>query len=47
MMGQKFSAELMVVADRSTPYRLLTEVLYSSGQAGYANYRLVVLKTSE
>jgi biopolymer transport protein ExbD len=43
----KFEGELMVVADRNTPYRLLTEVLYSCGQAGYANYRLVVLKTSD
>ena len=26
------------------PYRLLTEIIYSCGQAGYANYRLLVLK---
>jgi biopolymer transport protein ExbD len=43
----KFDGELMVVADRNTPYRLLTEVLYSCGQAGYANYRLLVLKNAE
>ena len=47
LMGVKFASELMVVADRDTPYRLLTEVLYSCGQAGYSNYRLVVLKTRE
>ena len=47
MTGGKFDSELMVVADRTTPYRLLTEVLYSCGQAGYSNYRLVVLKNSE
>ena len=47
MTGGKFEGELQVVADKSTPYRLLTEVLYSCGQAGYANYRLVVLKASE
>ena len=47
MTGAKFEAELMVIADRTTPYRLLTEVLYSCGQAGYANYRLVVLKQKE
>jgi biopolymer transport protein ExbD len=45
LQGEKFQSELMVVADRTTPYRLLTEVLYSCGQAGYSNYRLVVLKT--
>jgi biopolymer transport protein ExbD len=43
----KFEQELLVVADRNTPYRLLTEVLYSCGQAGYANYRLLVLKNRE
>jgi biopolymer transport protein ExbD len=42
-----FASELMIVADRSTPYRLLTEVLYSCGQAGYSNYRLVVLSNRE
>ena len=47
MSGRPFESELMVVADKSTPYRLLTEVLYSCGQAGYSNYRLVVLKPGE
>lgn len=45
--GQKFDGELTIIADRNTPYRLLTEVLYSCGQAEYANYRLLVLKTRE
>jgi biopolymer transport protein ExbD len=44
LTGQKFEAQLMLVADHTTPYRLLTEVIYSCGQAGYANYRLLVLK---
>ena len=43
----QFESELMIVADKSTPYRLLTEVLYSCGQAGYQNYRLIVLKPGE
>jgi biopolymer transport protein ExbD len=47
MTGQPFDGELMVVADRNTPYRLLTEILYSCGQAGYSNYRLLVLKNRE
>jgi biopolymer transport protein ExbD len=42
-----FASELMIIADVSTPYRLLTEVLYSCGQAGYSNYRLVVLQARE
>jgi len=47
LTGQKFEAQLMIVADQTTPYRLLTEVLYSCGQAGYANYRLLVLKSKD
>jgi biopolymer transport protein ExbD len=43
----KFEGELQVIADRNTPYRLLGEVLYSCGQAGYANFRLLVLKNRE
>jgi biopolymer transport protein ExbD len=47
LQGQAFEGELLVIADRYTPYRLLTEILYSSGQAGYANYRLMVLKKGD
>jgi biopolymer transport protein ExbD len=47
MTGQKFEGELTIIADRFTPYRLLTEILYSCGQAEYANYRLLVLKARE
>jgi biopolymer transport protein ExbD len=45
--GQKFDGELTIIADKNTPYRLLTEILYSCGQAEYANYRLLVLKSRE
>ena len=47
MTGVEFDSQLMVVADASTPYRLITEVLYSCGQAGYKNYRLIVIKKKE
>ena len=47
LTGQKFDAQLMLIADQTTPYRLLTEVIYSCGQAGYANYRLLVLKSKD
>jgi biopolymer transport protein ExbD len=36
LTGEAWDAQLMLVADQTTPYRLLTEVLYSCGQAGYA-----------
>lgn len=47
LTGNPWEAQLMLVADQTTPYRLLTEVLYSCGQAGYGNYRLLVLKSRE
>ena len=41
---QKFEATMLLLVDRSIPYRLVTEVLYSAGQAEFRNYRLVVLQ---
>ncbi len=40
-------AELMIIADRTTPYRLLIEVLFSAKQkeAGYKRFRLIVQKS--
>ena len=39
--------ELMILADRTTPYRLLIEVLFSAKQkeAGYKHFRLIVQKS--
>jgi biopolymer transport protein ExbD len=39
--------ELMIIADRTTPYRLLMEVLYSAKQkeAGYKVFRMIVQKS--
>jgi biopolymer transport protein ExbD len=41
---QPFSGEMTVLADRGTPYRLLSEVLYTAGQAEFSRYRLVVIQ---
>ena len=40
-------AELMIIADRTTPYHLLIEVLFSAKQkeAGYKHFRLIVQKS--
>jgi biopolymer transport protein ExbD len=40
-------AELLIIADRTTPYRLLIEVLFSAKQkeAGYKHFRLIVQKS--
>lgn len=45
--GSLFDQTAMVMVDKNTPYRLLTEVLYSAGQAEFSNYRLVVMKKSQ
>jgi biopolymer transport protein ExbD len=40
-------SELMIIADRTTPYRLLTEVMFSAKQneAGYRHFRMIVEKS--
>jgi biopolymer transport protein ExbD len=40
----QFTGELSVIADRKMPYRILTEVLYTAGQAELDSYRFVVIK---
>ena len=39
-------AELLIIADRTTPYRLLVETMFSakSKEAGYRHFRLIVQK---
>lgn len=44
--GGAFEGTAVVMADKRTPYRLLTEVLYSAGQAQFGSYRLVTLRQS-
>jgi len=40
-------SELMIIADRTTPYRLLVEVMFSAKQkeAGYKHFRMIVQKS--
>ena len=45
--GTGFDGTAMVMVDKSTNYRLLTEVLYSAGQAEFRNYHLVVIKRAQ
>ncbi len=39
-----FKGELVLVADQEVPYRLISEILYTAGQAEFGKYRLLVLK---
>jgi biopolymer transport protein ExbD len=47
MGGTQFDGTAMILVDKNTPYRLLTEVLYSAGQAEFRNYHLVVIKKAQ
>ena len=47
MGGTPFDHTATVMLDRNTPYRLVTEVLYSAGQAEFSNYRLSVVKKAQ
>lgn len=40
----QFKGLLTVVADKRVPFRLLTEVLYTAGQAEYGAYKFAVIK---
>ena len=47
MGGTQFDGTAMILVDKNTPYRLLTEVLYSAGQAEFKNYHMVVIRRSQ
>ena len=38
------SSEAIIIADANTPYRLLTEVLFTLGQSEFAKFHLMVLQ---
>ena len=40
----QFKGLLTIIADRRVPFRLLTEVLYTAGQAEYGAYKFAVIK---
>jgi biopolymer transport protein ExbD len=41
---QDFEGVTTVVADRTTPYRLLTEVMYTAGQAQLSKFKFAIVK---
>jgi biopolymer transport protein ExbD len=47
MGGAPFDGTMLLLVDKTIPYRALTEVLYSAAEAGFKNYRLVVLSKGE
>lgn len=45
--GPPFDGKLLLVAHQSTPYSLITSVLYTAGEAKFSSYRLVVMKKED
>ena len=41
---QPFDGVATIVSDRTTPYRLVTEVMYTAGQAQLANFKFAIVK---
>lgn len=44
LTGARFDGLLTVIAHQETPYRLVTEVLFTAGQAEFSKYKFAVLK---
>ena len=47
LAGGRFDGVLTVIAHDETPYRLLTEVLYTAGQAEFQKYKFAVIKGAQ
>ncbi len=45
--NQPFVGNVQVIADKRTPYRTLSEVIYTLGQTEFKNLRFVVNKTTQ
>lgn len=43
----QFKGLLTIIADKRVPFRLLTEVLYTAGQAEYGQYKFAVIKKKQ
>ena len=41
----KFEGKVMVIADKDTPYWLITEILYTAAESEFEQYNLVAMKT--
>jgi biopolymer transport protein ExbD len=47
MGGAAFEGSVLIVANKATPYSVLSSVLYSAGRAQFARFRLVVMKEAK
>ena len=45
--GQPFVGDVQIIADKRTPFRTLSEVIYTLGQTEFKNLRFIVNKKSQ
>lgn len=45
LLGQPYDPIATVIADQSTPYRLVTEVMYTAGQAELSKFKFAVIRS--
>ena len=43
----EFKGRMTMIADKETPFRLISEVMYTAGQAEYSQYKFAVLQAGE
>lgn len=46
LLGQTYEPVATVIADQTVPYRLITEVMYTAGQAELSKFKFAVIQTS-
>ncbi|MFU8802806.1 MAG: ExbD/TolR family protein [Bradymonadaceae bacterium] len=46
ILGQTYEPLATIIADQTTPYRLVTEVMYTAGQAELRQFKFAIIKTS-
>ena len=44
LLGEEYKPTATIIADQSTPYRLITEVMYTAGQAQLSQFKIAVIK---
>ncbi|MBA2662523.1 MAG: biopolymer transporter ExbD [Bradymonadaceae bacterium] len=44
LLGQTYEPVATIIADQTTPYRLITEVMYTAGQAELRQFKFAVIK---
>ena len=47
MIKQDYKPQCTIIADQSTPYRLITEVMYTAGQAEISQFKFAVVRSDK